>query len=413
MIAPLSALALVLAAAAALSGAAVADTPSPAPAVIAAESGRVLILLNSPPSHARPGGFSGGYGDEAGQAARRRQAARIAEDFGLELLDGWPMPLLGVDCFVLRVPGGKSPDDVAAQLAKAPGVVAAQVSNLYETQGSSPATASGDPLFRAQPAARAWRLDALHRIATGKGVRVAVIDSMVDRGHPDLAGQVKVSRNFVSGPAPSAEDHGTGVAGVIAARARNGVGIVGVAPESQIMALRACWETSTQTLGGPTLCDTYSLAQALHFAIDQGAEVINLSLAGPPDPILARLIDIAVSRGIRVVAAYDPALPKGGFPASHAGVIAVADDSRPPVKPVVFSAPGKGVPTTHPGGGWSIEDGSSFAAAHVSGLLALGRERQGAKDRPMSLIAANTSGEIDACATLRQVSRRESQACAP
>ncbi len=82
----------------------------------------------------------------------------------------------------------------------------------------------------------------MHKIATGRGIRVAVIDSGIQANHPDLAGQVIVNRNFVAGQAEVAEDHGTGVAGIIAAKADNGVGIAGVAPDARLLGLRACWQ---------------------------------------------------------------------------------------------------------------------------------------------------------------------------
>src|SRR5205085_1842712 len=134
-----------------------------------------------------------------------------------------------------------------------------------------------------------------------------------------------------------------GVAGVIAARADNGVGIVGVAPGARLMALRACWQTAPDAQ--LTVCDTLSLARALVFAIDHRAQVLNLSLSGPPTPLLGKLIDVAMERGGVVVGAYDEALPAGGFPASHPGVIAVSDGPAPAG---VYLAPGRDVPTTEP-----------------------------------------------------------------
>ena len=87
----------------------------------------------------------------------------------------------------------------------------------------------------------------------------------------------------------------------------------------------------------------------IYFAIDHNAQVINLSLSGPPDPLLGRLIDVALSRGMVVVGASDPHMPDGGFPASHPGVVAVSDDPSTTV-PGVFIAPGRDTPTTQPGG---------------------------------------------------------------
>ena len=162
-------------------------------------------------------------------------------------------------------------------------------------------------------------------MATGRDVRVAIIDSGVDDNHPDLAGQIARKQNFVDARPDAPEQHGTAVAGIIAARADNGIGIVGVAPNVRLFALRACWEETDQA----TLCTSLTLAMALHDAIEHSADVINLSLSGASDRLLVKLIDTALARQITVVGAFDSDLPDGGFPASHAGVIAVADAADP------------------------------------------------------------------------------------
>jgi subtilisin family serine protease len=259
----------------------------------------------------------------------------------------------------------------------------------YRAQGSAP----NDPMFALQPAAHDWRLAELRGVATGRGVRVAVIDSAVDAAHPDLAGQLAARQDFVIGHPAVAEAHGTGVAGVIAARADNRLGIAGVAPGARLLALRACWQKTT----ADTICDTLSLAKALSFAIERDARVINLSLGGPPNVLLGRLIDVALERDAAVVAAVDPALAGGGFPASHRGVTAVT--SAPGGAAGTFAAPGRDIPTTEPGGGFGLVSGSSYAAAHVSGLYALLRERN-PRGRPATLLAG-AGGTVDACATLR------------
>lgn len=376
-----------------------AQEAAPAPAPAAAR--QVLVMLRLPAPHFRPNGaYSGAYGDKATSSARRRIAQRIAHSAGFELEESWPMPLLGVDCFVMRVPDGMNVEDAVARLSADPQVLWAQPMQVYRTLGTD--QRASDPLFPVQPAGAAWRLAELHRVATGRGVTVAVIDSRVETAHPDLAGQFAANRDFVVGHPGAPERHGTGIAGVIGAKADNGLGIAGVAPGARMMALRACWQTAA---GGdaPTLCDTLSLAKALHFAIDNGVEVINLSLAGPPDPLLARLVDIAVARNISVVAAYDPQLPKGGFPASEPGVVPVADQALPSRPIAVYGAPGRDVPTTQPGGKWYFVNGSSYAVAHVSGLLALARqEHKGAP--PRLATAPGGNGAIDACATVFRLS---------
>lgn len=366
----------------------------------AAEAERqVLVLLRLPAEHFRGGSsYGGSYGDGATQAARQRIAGRIARDHGLSMVTDWPMPLVGVDCFVMQVPAGRSAAAVAETLARDRAVAWAEPMQVYRALAAKPRATfpPNDPLFRLQPAASAWRLAELRGVATGRDVRVAVIDSAVDAAHPDLAGQISARQDFVAGRPASAERHGTAVAGVIAAVADNQLGVAGVAPGARLMALRACWQREADE----TFCDTLSLAKALHFAVERGAQVINLSLGGPPNVLLGRLIDAATARGVVVVGAVDPALAGGGFPASHRGVVAVASEGGPPGS---YAAPGRDIPTTQPGGTFGLVSGSSYAAAHVSGLMALVREQspRGAASR---LVSAR-GGSIDACATLR--------ACAP
>lgn len=353
---------------------------------------QVLVLLRLPAEHFRGGqAYGGGYGDGAAQAARQRIAARLARTHGLTMVTDWPMPLVGVDCFVMQAPAGRTAEAAAAALSRDRSVAWAEPMQVYRALA-----APNDPLFRLQPAASAWRLAELRGVATGRDVRVAVIDSAVDATHPDLAGQIVARQDFVAGRPGAAEQHGTAVAGVIAAVADNRLGVAGVAPGSRLMALRACWQRGADD----TVCDALSLAKALHFAVERGAQVINLSLGGPPNVLLGRLIDAATARGVVVVGAVDPALAGGGFPASHSGVVAVAAGAGPPGS---YAAPGRDVPTTQPGGGFGLVSGSSYAAAHVSGLYALMRERS-RRGAPPRLVSAR-GGAIDACATLR--------ACAP
>jgi subtilisin family serine protease len=361
---------------------------------------QVLVMLRLPADHLRPGASYGGdYGDAAGLAARRRAAADLAKRHGLTLLSEWPMPILGVDCYLMAAPGKTSPEAAAAELSRDPRVAWSEPMHVYRAQAGAP---PNDPLFPAEPAAKVWRLADLHAVATGRNVKVAVVDSRVDAQHPDLAGQVQVARDFLPDHPGGPETHGTAVAGVIAALEGNHVGIAGVAPSARLMALRACWQDAA---AAGTLCDTLSLARALSFAIENGAQVINLSLSGPNDTLLGRLLDVAIARGATVVGAADPALARGGFPASHAGVVAVASEGDPAAARGGFLlAPGRDVPTAEPGGRWTLVSGSSFAAAHVTGLAALIREREPRPVNPGKLFVTRGGGEIDACSTLQRVS---------
>ena len=352
---------------------------------------QILVMVRHPPDHYRANGaYGGGYGDELAQSARQGLARRIAHKYGLTLVEQWPMPMIGVDCFVMLVPEGRTTTAAAQQLSHDADVSWVEPVELYTSRAAAP----NDPLFAAEPAAAQWHLADLHRMASGRGTRVAVIDSGIDERHPDLAGQVAVNRNFVSGQSLVAEQHGTAVAGIIAAKADNRVGIVGVAPGARLLGLRAC-----QQGHGATVCDTLSLAKALYFAVENKSDVINLSLSGPDARLLREILNVAYARGTAIVAAFDPKLPDGGFPASIPGVIAVSDAPVAGSHGEVYVAPGHDVPTTEPGGRWFLVNGSSFAAAHVSGLVALVRERR--RSTPLALVTqGRRGGAIDACATL-------------
>jgi len=367
---------------------------------------QVLVMLNLPKAHYRPdGSYAGTYGEGVGRQSRRQLAQALARAHRLEMRSEWPMPLAGVDCFVMRLPDGdaRSAAEAAQAVSGDRRVAWAQPVGLYRVQSSQQ-----EPLYAAQPAASQWQLAALHQLATGRGVRIAVVDSGVEAGHPDLAGQVVFNQNFVDDRPPPAENHGTAVAGIIAARADNGAGIAGIAPQARLLALRACWQAAQDR----TLCTGLSLARALYAAIQQGAHIINMSLGGPDDRLLALLLDQAQARGASLVAA----LPSSGgpehrFPASHPGVLVVA--GAPPLPAGAVIAPGRDVPSAAPGGGWSLVSGSSFAAAHAAGLLALVREldgSHGALALKTALVTA-AQGRIDSCATLARHAGTRNPGC--
>ena len=363
---------------------------------------RLLVMLKAPPPHFRPDAGPAGYG-AADWNAQRRIAAGLARDHGFTLADDWPMPVLGLHCFVLKPLDAKRAASLASALSRDLRVEWAQPVQRFQAME---ADGSSDPLYPLQPAARLWQLSRLHQTATGRGVSVAVIDSGVDAAHPDLEGQVAWEENFVDDGKPGAEAHGTAVAGIIAAREGNGMGIAGIAPAARLYALRACW----QQRDGATACDSFTLAKALQAAILRGAQVINLSLAGPEDRLLRELLDQAAARGIKLVAAADVQLPDGGFPASHPAAIAVAGAPVPEaMRARVLLAPAKDVPSTLPGARFGFVSGASFAAPHVSGLLALLTQlRPELTPRQARQAMSGTAGQVDACAAFLRVG----QACA-
>ena len=392
-----------------------AQAAAPPPALSgASEPRRVMMMLDLGPEHYRSGSdYGGGYGDAMGAKARLRFARKVAREHRLAVVDSWPMPLIGVDCIILEIRDARTVDAVVQELSGVPGVSWSQPLNEFEMLEArppggavAPAVSYNDRLFSAQPAASLWHLARLHAVATGRGVTVAVIDSRVDLAHPDLAGQIAGSVDFVPNR-PQAERHGTGVAGIIAARSNNAQGIAGVAPGARILALRACWERSS---GGATVCDSLTLARALTYAIEHGAGVMNMSLTGPHDPLITRLVALATSRGAVVVAAIDEQNPPASFPAFLPGVVSVGDERLSDRSHSAYKAPGLDVLTTQPEGKWDLVSGSSYAAAHVSGLVALLRQLTGNHASADALLGPH--GTLDACAAIARVSRLDRVACA-
>lgn len=344
------------------------------------ESRMILVMMEQPANRLRPGqGYSAGYGNSQSHVARAKLGRKLSEKYKLTFVENWPMPAIQLDCMIFYVPDGRSLKDIAEKLSNDPSVSWAEPMDAYDVLGSE--VTHKDPLYKLSPAAAQWDIARLHQKWRGDNVKIAVIDTHVDRNHPELRKSVTLSRNFSTTPISPAESHGTSVAGIIGAAANNGIGIAGIAPDSNIWALRACWHNSKYK---NARCNTLSLARALNYAVENRVDIINMSLAGPTNRLLGRLIDEARTRNIAVVAAYGRPDQKGGFPASYQGVIPVSVDDGAPPQHNGYVAPGKDIPTTRTGGKLHVVQGSSFSTAHISGLLALSRERSGRRNAPWS-----------------------------
>jgi subtilisin family serine protease len=242
------------------------------------------------------------------------------------------------------------------------------------TQSLPPAKpAAGDP---AQYVLDKLRLVETHRIANGKGVLVAVIDSEIDDAHPDLAGVVTKRFNAAAGDDEPPHAHGTGMAGAIAAHQR----LLGTAPGARILAIRA-FSTQAASAEGTT----FQILKGFDHAIKEGARIINMSFAGPRDPSLARVLKAAHDKGIVLLAAAGNAGPKAppAFPAADPSVIAVtATDAEDKLfaganrgRYITLAAPGVEILVPAPDATYQMTTGTSVATAHVSGVVALMIER--------------------------------------
>ena len=207
---------------------------------------------------------------------------------------------------------------------------------------------------------------------TGKGVKVAVVDSGISK-HKDLRDNIKGEFNAID-PKKSAIDdfgHGTHVAGIIAAK-DNKIGVVGVAPDVDLYAVKVL-----DAMGAGYLSD---LAEGIEWCINNEIQLINLSVELQKDyPLLSYTINRALSADIIVVAAAGNTFGKSvTYPAAYEGVISVsAIDTNnnianfSAVGKIDFCAPGVDVYSTHLGNNYTIMSGTSMAAPHVSGVIAL------------------------------------------
>lgn len=292
--------------------------------------------------------------------SREQLADELAVEFDLQRVRAWKLSTLGVHCIVFAVPPRQNLDGITATLQDDFRVESVQPMQRHRT------TADPYHLLQKDTMLTPGRTRAFGN-ASGHGVDIAVIDTGVDIQHPDLGGAVELAQDFVSDlDAVPAEFHGTAVAGIIAAQANNGEGIHGIAPESRIWSLRACWQQELSA----GICNTFTLALALNFAVAEGVDIINLSLSGPRDPLLERLVAEAQRRDIVVVGAA--ATKAKQFPGSVSGVLAVADlAAETPAHTAHLHLNGKDVVTTVPGGRYDFVSGHSVATAIGSALTAL------------------------------------------
>lgn len=211
----------------------------------------------------------------------------------------------------------------------------------------------------------------------GTGIKIAVLDTGIDYTHEDLAVNYRGGYDFAYGDNDPSDDnffgHGTHVAGIIAA-AGNGIGVIGVAPEAELYAVKVLD-------GGGFGTEDWIIA-GIEWAVSNKVDIINLSIQGPHSQGLKDACDAAYNAGVLLVAAGGNSLAGGGpvkYPAAYDSVIAVtATDSSdvpgyfaPVGNALELSAPGVDILSTVPGGGYDLLSGTSQAAPHVAGAAAL------------------------------------------
>ncbi len=314
----------------------------------------------------------------------------VLEFHGLEKVSQFAIKTLGVEAVVADIGQERNVDEVIRALSSDNRVQSVQSVRPFKL------LAYNDPYFSLQNTVNGDRIENIHEISTGKNVSVGIIDTGVDRWHPELAGNIVYTNNLVAHDQQSfdRDEHGTAVAGVIGSAANNDLGIVGVAPDVRLMVFKACHQEITSRR---TACDSVSIIKALNDALAQHPDILNLSLSGPKDGIIENLIRVADRQGMVVVAAVDEKRGKDqSFPANMPEVIAVGTSLNLGNSfDGVVLAPGTDMLTTAPGAAYGFKSGSSMATAYVSGIAALMKEKMPSLTRSQIYAFLRDSSRLD------------------
>jgi subtilisin family serine protease len=321
------------------------------------------------------------------------QADELARRHRLERIGSQNFPLIGGTIGLFRIVDRRTVEMVRRELA-ADGVRSVQPNFRYVLQEQKAALAEGDP---AQYALAKLRLPQAHGLALGANVTIAVIDSGIDIRHPELANAIAGSFDAL-GSKEGPHVHGTGIAGAIVSHAR----LMGSAPAARILAIRAFGAAPS---GAEST--SFVILKGLDYAAAHGAQIVNMSFAGPKDALIERGIAAAAAKGIVMVAAAGNAGAKSPplYPAANASVIAVsATDAQDKLfaasnrgSHIAISAPGVDIFLPAPDEKYQMTSGTSFSAAYISGLAALMLERNPAlKPNEVRAILMKTARDLGA-----------------
>lgn len=301
-------------------------------------------------------------------------SARLAQTYNVIAEPPVANTLLASSIVRLRLVDNRALEPLLAAIAAEPGVTLAQPNYDYEASEAAAAPAVGI----AQYAPAKLRLAEAHRIARGKGVKVAIIDTAIEAAHPELEGAVTAQFELPGGTRPRPEPHGTAIAGIVAAHAS----LTGAAPEAKLLSVPAF----SGGKGARAQSTSLILLGSVDWAFASGAKVMNMSFTGPSDPLIERIIETAAGKGAIFVGAAGNAGPDSPplYPAAYEHVIGVtATDEQDTVYAdanrgdyVTIAAPGVDIVVPSVGGAYDVMSGTSMAAAYVSGIIALVLERK-------------------------------------
>ncbi|MGH6643224.1 MAG: S8 family serine peptidase [Bradyrhizobium sp.] len=333
---------------------------------------------------------------EIDSALSPAQADELARRHGLERIASQEFRLIDSTIGLFRIVDQRPVDIVRREFAadSSGGVKSVQLNLRYFLQDQKRSMTEGDA---AQYAVAQLRLPQAHKLVRGMNVTIAVIDSGIDVKHPELVNSVTDSYDAL-GSKEGPHVHGTGIAGAIVAHGK----LMGSAPEARLLAIRAFG-------GGANGAEStsYVILKGLDYAAEHGAQIINMSFAGPKDPLIERGVAATASRGILMVAAAGNAGAKSPplYPAANPNVIAVSGtDAQEKLFAasnrgvhIAIAAPGADIFLPAPDEKYQITSGTSFSAAYVSGVAALMLERNPAlKPSDLRAILEKTARDLGA-----------------
>ena len=256
----------------------------------------------------------------------QRLTKNILEKYNINLLKQWPIESINVHCLIVNIPVFEQLNTIK-KIESDSRVKWVQPYHFFEGQSIKldkiKAEEKLDPYYKLQSIFELFNLTKVSDKFDGKGISIAIVDSGVEKEHPELIDSVAEKIDFVNleniNDIP-AEHHGTGIAGVIIAKKDNGKGISGISPQAKLYAYRSCWETSH----GKTICNSLTLARALDRVAQTKPDILNLSLTGPQDRLLDEILDRIIENETYVVTAYDKSRAhQSRFPKLRRGVVYV------------------------------------------------------------------------------------------